>query len=227
MSSLSDLSQALLVMLPTYGYAVLAAATLIGAVGLPIPTTFLLMAAGALTADGGLSFPPVVVTALGAAVAGDCTGYVIGRHAGRPLLERTGPHLGLTLQRRERIERSFGRWGGGMVWLTRWLFTAAGPAINILAGVNRYTFGSFLAFDLFGEALWSSAYVGLGWFFGDNWTELEDFTGNLLWFLGAGVAAVILAVVAWRLLRRPQSTAPPAAAQSPTFRRDALHVPGK
>ena len=121
--------------------------------------------------------------------------------AGRPLLERGGARR-LSAGWLAAAERSFNRWGGGAVWLSRWLVTAAGPPVSIFAGADAYPFRLFVLFALAGEALWSAGYVGLGWLFGDNWDALLDLVDNFTWFGAAAIAAGALGVAAWRLSRR-------------------------
>jgi|GEM_PF-911535 len=196
---LAALGQDLLTLLPTYGYVVLAGAALAGAAGLPIPVTLLLLAAGALAADGTLGFVPAVATALAGAVAGDCAGYWLGRAAGRPLLERAGRRVGIDAAHLAATERAFARWGGSMVWLSRWLATATGPAVNLLAGANRYRFALFLACDVAGELVWSAGYTGLGWLFGDNWSELVDLVQSFGGLALAATGAILAGLLLWRL----------------------------
>ncbi len=196
---LAALGQELLTLLPTYGYVVLTWAALAGAAGLPIPATLLLLAAGALAADGTLGFLPAVATALAGAVVGDCASYWFGRAAGRPLLERAGRRVGIDAARLAATERAFARWGGSLVWLSRWLVTAAGPAVNLLAGANRYRFAIFLACDVGGELVWSAGYTGLGWLFGDNWSELVDLVQSFGGLVLAATGAALAGLLVWRL----------------------------
>ncbi|MBI3970533.1 MAG: VTT domain-containing protein [Chloroflexi bacterium] len=212
MSATAGFLQALYALLPTYGYAVLGAASFAGAVGAPLPVTFLLLAAGALASEGVLQLVPAFAAVLAAAVAGDCMGYAIGAYAGRPLLVGAGPRAGLTGERLAAAERAFAKWGGGAVWITRWLLTAVAPAVNVLAGANRYRFPGFLLFDALGEALWAGGYLGLGWAFGDVWSELEDLVGSVTGLAAAVAAVVILALVSWRVLRRSAPSERPSMA---------------
>lgn len=207
MTGLAELPQALMALLPEYGYVLLGLATLVGAAGLPLPLTPLLLAAGALTTEGDLSFAAAAATVLLAAVAGDCAGYGVGRLAGRPLLVRAGPRLGLSAARLAGAERTFQRWGGGTVWLSRWLLTPASLAVNLLAGANGYRFALFLTFDVLGEMVWTGGYLTLGRLFGESWTELLDLLGSLGGLVVAVGAAGVLGFLAWRLLRSHRDTA--------------------
>jgi membrane-associated protein len=206
-TSVDGISDTLLGLLPTYGYYVVGASAFAGAAGLPVPVSVLLLAAGALTAEGVLDYLPVVLAALLAAVFGDCAAYALGRVAGRPLLERAGLLLRISPGAISAAERGFGRWGGGAVWITRWLLTAAGPIVSILADTERYPFRSFVLFSFTGEAIWASGYAGLGWLFGDNWDALLALLESVGWIAAAVAAAVALAVLAWRQLH-PQGQIP-------------------
>jgi membrane-associated protein len=202
-SALSDLAALLLQLLPSYGYEVLSAATFAGAAGVPLPTTLLLLAAGALASEGILDYLPAVLVVLATAVAGDCLLYWLGRAAGRALVEHHGRRVGLSAPRVAAADRAFGRWGGGAVWLSRWLLTAAGPVVSLLAGTNRYRFASFVVFAGTGEAIWAGGYIGLGWLFGDNWEALVDLVDNAVWVLASLALAAVVGLVAWRRLRAP------------------------
>src|SRR5438105_5818338 len=180
-TALADLSQMLLGLLPSYGYTVLSVSAFAGSAGLPLPVTLLLLAAGALASEGILDYLPAVLVVLVAAVAGDCCLYWLGRALGRALVDRHGGRVGLSATRMARADQAFARWGGATVWITRWLLTAAGPLVSLLAGTERYRFLSFLAFAVTGEAIWAGGYVGLGWLFGDSWVDLVDLVGNVVW----------------------------------------------
>lgn len=201
-TDVTQLTQTLLALLPEYGYVALVGAALLGAAGLPFPVSLLLLASGALAAGGVLGFPEAVGAALAGAVAGDCVGYFIGRYAGRPLLEGAGPRVGLTSERLARADADFARSGSGAIWLSRWLITGLGPVVNLLAGINRFRFATFLAVDAFGEACWALAYTGAGWLFADRWEDVADLLSSFGGFALAAAAALLLAVLAWRQLRQ-------------------------
>ena len=113
-----------------------------------------------------------------------------------------------------------------MVWVTRWLITAAGPGINLLAGANRYPPAAFLFFAALGEAVWAGGYLGLGWLFGDAWAELEDLVGNLSSLAAALAAALVLGALAWRMLPRPGRAPVDAPVDAPVAEAMAPATPG-
>jgi membrane-associated protein len=155
-------TETILTLVPQYGAPLLALAAAAGAAGLPLPLTPLLLAAGALTGEGGLSFPVALLAAWLGAVVGDCAGFLVGRAVGRPLLRRAGPRVGLSPARLGQAEQVFRRYGGAAVWLTRWLLTPAAAAVNLLAGGHGYPFARFLVLGACGELLWAAGALALG-----------------------------------------------------------------
>ena len=93
-----------------YGYPALALTLLLGALGLPLPSGLSMVVAGSLAAQGQLRWELLAMVATVASVAGDVTGYGVGRALGDKFLDRRGQWLGLTPDRRARVERLFNRW---------------------------------------------------------------------------------------------------------------------
>lgn len=197
-----NLTDQLLAALSLYGLPVLFGVIAIAAVGLPMPVTLMLVAAGSFVELGEMKLWQVLVVASSAAVLGDQIGYALGRWGGHNALER--------LRRRKNGEakiaqaRAFAkRWGGAGIFFTRWLVTPLGPWLNLTSGIANYPWGAFLIWDVLGETLWVVIYVLLGKFFSGRVQALLDILGNLSWVIVGIVAAVILA---WQLLRSLRST---------------------
>jgi membrane protein DedA with SNARE-associated domain len=178
-----------------YGYPALALTLLLGAFGLPLPSGLSMVVAGSLAAQGQMSLLAVAMVATTASVAGDVAGYSVGRILGGSFLERRGHWLGLTPDRRARVERLLERWGALSMLLSRSLVSVLSSAVNLVAGAGRYRFGAFVAFGSIGRVLWTSAYLGLGYVASGGLEPAADFlkslTGFLISFallLGLGVA---------------------------------------
>lgn len=154
-----DLISAVLV----YGYPALALTLFLGAFGVPLPAGLLLVVAGSLAAQGGMTWPLVVAVAMAASVAGDLAGYGVGRALGGEFLERRGRWIGLTRERRARVERLFARWGALSVLLSRSLVSVLSSAVSLVAGAGRYPVAAFTAYGVLGRIAWTSAYAGLGY----------------------------------------------------------------
>ena len=166
-----------------YGYPALALSLLLGALGAPLPSGLSMVVAGSLAVQGQIRWELLVIVATAASVTGDLGGYGIGRVLGDGFLESRGRWFGLTPDRRARAEQLFDRWGALGVLLSRSLVSLLGPAVNLIAGVSRYRFGAFMVFAILGRLLWSSAYLGLGYFAGGGLEPAADFLGSLTGFL--------------------------------------------
>lgn len=162
-----------------YGYPALALSLLLGALGAPLPSGLSMVVAGSLAAQGQMRWEVLAAVATAASVAGDVTGYGVGRILGRGFLERRGHWFGLTAKRRAGVERLFDRWGVLGVLLSRSLVSVLSSAVNLVAGAGRYRLGAFLAVGIIGRLLWSSAYLGLGYFASGGLEPAADFLRSL------------------------------------------------
>ena len=149
-----------------YGYYLLFGIVLVEQLGIPLPATPVLLAAGALSAQNELSFPLALAAGLAAALIADSAWFFIGRRYGHHVL-RILCKLSLepTICVR-RTQDSFGRRRGLTLVIAKFvpgLATLAPP----VAGQNGMGFGPFLLFDGIGSALWVTALLAAGRFFGD------------------------------------------------------------
>ncbi|MCC1480047.1 DedA family protein [Roseibaca sp. Y0-43] len=178
----------------TYGLWVVGASAFLSCLALPIPTSAVMLGAGAFAASGDFVLWQVLATAWGAAVLGDQTGYQLGRWGGPPLLERLSSHPARArlIARGRASVRSHGSMG---VFLSTWLFAPLGPWVNLIAGAAHLPRARFTLWDALGEAIWVAAYVGLGYAFAARLESvsalLADWSGLVL-ALGVGLALAFL-----------------------------------
>lgn len=185
---MSGLSDWLLGLVPTYGPWLIAASTFFSCLALPVPVSILMLTAGGFVASGDLSAPQIVLAALAGAVAGDQTGFRIGRAGGEPLLARLGRDA-RTGKLIARATDQMQRRGAIGIFLTRWLFSPVGPYANFAAGATGYGWPGFTVWGVLGEAVWVGLYIGLGYGFAGNIEAASDMAGSVLGIL-AGVAAM-------------------------------------
>lgn len=198
-----NLTDQLLAALSQYGLPVLFGVIMIAAVGVPLPVTLMLVAAGSFVELGELKLWQVIMVASGAAVIGDQVGYALGRWGGHHVLARIKrrPDRALKIKQAAAFAR---RWGGAGIFFSRWLVTPLGPWINLTSGMTAYSWVRFFCWDLLGEVLWVSLYVVLGRIFSGRVQALVEILGNLGWVIFGVTAA---ALIGWHLLRylRPAS----------------------
>ncbi len=192
-----NISDQLLGALSQYGLPVLFGVIMIAAVGIPLPISMMLVAAGSFVELGEMKLWQVIVVASAGAVIGDQIGYALGRWGGHRVVERIrrrGKGTARIAQARAFAER----WGAAGIFLTRWLITPLGPWLNLTSGMAGYSWMRFFVWDVLGEVLWVILYVMLGIFFSDRVQALVEILGNLAWVIVGLIAALVLG---WKLLR--------------------------
>lgn len=192
------MTETILSVFSVYGAPALFAIVAAGQFGIPLPTSILLLTAGALQADGDLSFWQLFAWGLAGAVAGDHVGYLIGRFAASAIRDRISrwPAAQAQLLKAEAFTR---KWGDGSIFLSRWLFSPLGPYVNLTSGLSSHPVHRFSMADIAGEIVWIGGYLSLGAIFAQSIAELADIVANAAWMIGAGVITLILG---WQLLVR-------------------------
>lgn len=184
-----------------YGYLLLFAWILVEQVGIPLPATPVLIAAGALSAEHKLSFPLALILGVLACVVADSSWFLVGRRYGHHVL-RILCKLSMepTICVRK-TQDSFGRRRAVTLMIAKFvpgLATLAAP----VAGENGMSFGRFLVFDGIGATLWVGALLSVGRLFGD---ALKRDPSLLNWvgrFAGVLLILGILGFFIARLVRR-------------------------
>lgn len=197
----------------SWGALVIFASSFLSCLALPIPTSLMMLSGGAFVAAGDLALWQVIAGAWGGAVLGDQTGYLIGRHGGAPLVER----IARTPARRAVLNRARGlvdKRGGLGVFLSTWLFAPLGPCVNFIAGTTGLGWLRFTLWDVLGETIWVTIYVGLGYGFASQIEAVSDILGNAVGLLAA--LAVAAAMVVWirgalKAQKARRAVDPPAA----------------
>jgi membrane-associated protein len=167
------MSDFLLTQVINYGAPLLGCIVLIGAIGLPLPCTLLIIAAGAFARQGILAWPLTAGIGLVSVVLGDSISYALGFYARERVLHRfSGTPQWL------QAEQAFQQWGPISIFLSRFLITAIALPVNLLAGTGNFPYKRFILFDIMGEAVWVFGYGGLGYLFGSEWELVSDFISN-------------------------------------------------
>ncbi len=184
-----------------YGYLLLFAWVLVEQLGIPLPATPVLLAAGALSAERQISFPLALAVGVAAALTADSVWFFIGRRHGHHVLRLL---CKLSLEPTSCVRRtqdSFGRRRGTML-----LFAKFVPGLSTLAppvaGQNGMEFGPFLLYDAIGSSLWVGVLLACGRCFGDL---LKRDPSLLNWAGRFSGALLILGVVGFlvaRVIRR-------------------------
>ena len=180
-----------------YGYILLFVWVLVEQLGIPLPATPLLVAAGTLSAEHKISFPICLAVGISASLVADMAWFMIGRRYGHHVL-RVLCKLSMepTICVRK-TQDSFGRSGDSTLMFAKFvpgLATLAPP----VAGQNGMALGRFIFFDGIGATLWVGALLIVGRLFGD---ALKRDPSLLRWVGHFSLALLALAIVGFFLAR--------------------------
>jgi membrane-associated protein len=214
---MSSLLSILLHGLHEYGYPVLWLIIFMTAVGLPLPASPVLLAAGAFAAHGYFNITLLIGITITASSCGDNVGYFIGRRWGSKTLHWLGQPRRLQLISPRTITRShryFKYKGGWAIFFSRFLFSALGGVMNLLAGAECYPYRHFLLYDVTGETLGAVIPLSLGYAF----AACLKAGGNLLSIFSVFAFLLFLAILLIRRivrkLQRPKEAFAAGAAVS-------------
>src|SRR5665213_1285870 len=142
-------------------------------VGFFFPGDTLLLSAGVFAAQGKLPLAGLIVIVALAAIAGDNTGYQIGKTAG-PRLFRKKDGLLFRQEYVERSEKFFERYGNKAMLLAHFV-----PVVRtftpIVAGVGRMPRRQFFVYDAIGDISWAIIVTMLGYWFGSRIPNIDHY----------------------------------------------------
>ncbi|MGA8781962.1 MAG: VTT domain-containing protein [Terracidiphilus sp.] len=184
-----------------YGYVLLFAWVLAEQLGIPLPATPVLLAAGALSVEGPIKFHLAFLTGVAATLCADGFWFFLGRRYGHHVLRLLCKMSLEPTTCVRRTQDSFGRRREVLLTFAKFV-----PGLGMLtppvAGQNGMNFGRFLFFDGIGASLWIGTLLTVGRLFGD---ALKRDPGLLNWvgrFSGALLLLGIIGFFVVRLLRR-------------------------
>ncbi|MEU7382250.1 MULTISPECIES: DedA family protein [unclassified Streptomyces] len=188
-------------LLSHYGYWAVGGVVLVEDFGVPAPGETILIAAGVYAGAGQLDVVAVALIAFAAAVVGDNIGYLVGHLGGRPFVHRWGRYIFLTPERFAAAERFFGRHGGKIVVVARFI-EGLRQANGIIAGTTGMHWLRFLAFNALGAALWVGLWVSLAYAAGSHIDTVYDEISRYQVYVLVALAVLVVALIARHLLRR-------------------------
>lgn len=183
------MTEVILALAVDYGVPLLFCVTFLSCLALPVPSSLLMLVMGGFAATEDFALEVVAAAAFCGAVIGDNTGYWIARSLG----DRLNDWLAARPKRaalRNKAEAFMQKWGGSSVFFSCWLVAPLGPTINYVSGLSRFSWPRFALWGMAGEVFWVSIYVGLGYIFADQITEISGLMSNLSGFIAALVVAI-------------------------------------
>ena len=175
---------------------------------IPVPSELVVAPAAYHAATGGLNVFLVVLFATIGADLGATINYVVALYVGRPVIYRFanskwGKMCLLNQEKVEKSERYFDDHGVAAT-LTGRLIPGIRHLISIPAGLARMNYWRFLLYTTLGAGVWHTILAALGWYLHSIVPEdqLEATIEQYNRYIIMVIVTVVLAVVAWALLRK-------------------------
>lgn len=186
-----------------YKYIGLYIVALLAALALPLPSSSILAAAGAFSAQGYFSITTVLLVALLGNICGDAIGYMVSRYYGTRLLEKIGLHKTLHSKLYLALEGYMHNYSFSLIFFSRFL-TGVGPLVNILSGITKVKYLVFFGIGIAGEVTYVLVYGLVGYFLGSEWE-------NNLGFLFKATSVIIvfgitLSLIQYGIFKRMKKT---------------------
>lgn len=173
------MTDTLLAFATDYGLYVVAIVVFLAALGIPLPSSILVLTSGGLAATGDVSLFQLFACTVVAYAMGDQTAYHLGKVAGPNLFKKLAKHkrLASAVDKSEQIYRKYGVFA---ILLTRTVISPCGPYIAYICGawsMNRlqYTLAAAL-----GSSIWAFTYMMLGYTFAGSVPEISDLMQSAL-----------------------------------------------
>ncbi|MBI5963453.1 MAG: DedA family protein [Chloroflexi bacterium] len=190
------MSEFLLTQVINYGAPLLGILVFIGGLGVPLPCTALVIAAGAFARQGILPWYTTALISIISVVIGDSLSYSVGYYfSNKVLLRFSGTPRWI------KAEQSFQKYGFLSIFFSRFLVTAIALPVNLLSGTTRFPFKQFFLYDVLGEVVWIFGYGGLGYLFGSEWELVNEFLSN---FGGLVLGLIILGFSVRQVIKRQE-----------------------
>src|SRR5215475_7897269 len=187
--------------LARHGYIVLFASVLAQQLGIPLPSTPFIVAAGALAHTGQLSFGAALFVAFVAAMIADLVWFEIGRRRGIRVLQflcRISLEPDYCVRR---TENTFTRYGAKTLIVGKIV-----PGISVLAtpmaGVYGLARSRFVIFDGIGILLWIGTFELLGYLFSDQLEDVLAYASRFGGLLTALFVGSLTTYVGWKYALR-------------------------
>lgn len=184
-----------------HGYSVLFLWVLAEQLGLPLPATPLLLAAGALAGAGQMNLWLAIALAVLASLLGDVSWYEFGRLRGGKVLNLL---CRISLEPDScvrKTENAFVRHGSRSLLIAKFV-----PGLNTmappLAGIIGMRLWRFLIFDALGALLYIGLFAGLGYVFSNQFEQVAARVASLGFSLLVILVGGVGAYITWKYIQR-------------------------
>ena len=166
---------------------------------IPLPSEIIMPFAGYLASLGHFSLVAAATAGAIGCNIGSLVAYEVGKHGGRPFVERWGGYFLVTKRDLEWADRFFARYGSLAVFIGR-LLPVVRTFIALPAGIARMPLLKFHIYTFLGSWPWCYGLAYVGYHLGQAWNSDPELRAFMHRF-DALVIGAILVGVAWYVWR--------------------------
>ena len=172
-------TETLLAFATDYGLYVVSIVVFLAAIGIPLPSSILVLTSGGLAASGDLSILQLFLWTIVAYTLGDQTAYQIGKGAGPHLLDKLSSYkrISSTVQKTEQIYQQYGVFA---IILSRTVISPTGPYMSYICGAWEMKRLQYSIAALLGSSIWACVYIMLGYTFAGEVPEISDLMTSIM-----------------------------------------------
>ena len=186
----------------SWGYSGIFVLMVLESSSLPIPSEVILPFTGYLVSSGQLNLWITIAVATLAAIVGSLIDYYIGLKGIEALTKRRV--LGRVLFSMDQLafaDKWVSKYGSLTIFLAR-LIPGIRTLISFPAGAAKMPLTKFLVYTTAGCLLWNSLLIYVGYYLGNNWTEVASVSHYILIAVAVGLAVLISGYLIWRRRKR-------------------------
>ncbi len=172
-------------LVPQYGLYLIFGVVFLACLAVPLPSSMLVLASGSFAATEDLVLWQVMAVTFAAFVLGDQVAFHIAN--------RLGPKLLAPMRDRARFARAINKSeamleqrGGIAVLLSHTILSPTCPYVSFLCGAGGLKWITFSVTAVIGALIWTSAYVGLGYSFASQLSQVTDLISDFIGIILAG-----------------------------------------
>lgn len=192
-SFFSSLIASILVVIDNWGYVGIFIGMTLESSSFPFPSEIILIPAGALIAQGKMTFFPVLIASILGSILGSFFNYYLALFLGRKtvdfFVDKYGKFIFLDKKKLAKTDFYFKKHGEMIIFVGR-LIPILRQVISLPAGFAKMHPGKFTLFTVIGAAVWTCLLVGLGYFFGSNAQPEFKIAAALLILVAVSIAGI-------------------------------------
>ncbi len=194
MEILTSFISAVLTLVNSLGYTGIFLGMTLESSFIPFPSEVILIPAGALIAQGKMSFPIVFLAGLAGSLIGALINYFLALYLGRTaielLIDKHGKLFFLNNSKLKKSDDYFQKHGEITTFVGR-LIPVIRQLISLPAGFSKMKLSKFILFTSLGASFWSFILILIGYFYG---SEISSYM-KLMTTLIVGSISIILILI--------------------------------